>query len=234
MEQKLRDTNDVLSSKLKVIELLQTEISEKEKQILEQGTIIRKTTERLQITSEQLRMTQVNFSSMESQWKEQNVQLSDQIQKNEEKYLSETDEKSLTIQKLQGSVAEYEAMYNQVSAQLEKQGTVSVDVQRSSDETSRQEISEEIHVVKLKEELSSKEKEISQLKKKLEVSESSPGSPKKEKPDAKYMKYKAQATAKIKALEKQIEELKKVRKKVIFTFTINFSNVSNTVFLCRR
>ena len=231
MEQKLRDTNDVLSSKLKVIELLQTEISEKEKQILEQGTIIRTTTERLQITSEQLRMTQVNFSSMESQWKEQNVQLSDQIQKNEEKYLSETDEKSLTIQKLQGSVAEYEAMYNQVSAQLEKQGTVSADVQRSSDETSRQEISEEI--VKLKEELSSKENEISQLKRKLEVSESSSGNPKKEKPDAKYMKYKAQATAKIKTLEKQIEELKKVRKRSFFTLTVTLV-MSHTVFMCRR
>ena len=70
-EQKLKDTSEVLQSKVKVIGMLQAEIGTKEKELLEAGTKVKVTEEKLAMTSEQMKLMQESFVSTETAWKEE-------------------------------------------------------------------------------------------------------------------------------------------------------------------
>lgn len=60
-EQKLRETSEILQSKVKVIGVLQGEIGNKEKEILELGTKVKVSEERLAMTTEQMKLMQVGY-----------------------------------------------------------------------------------------------------------------------------------------------------------------------------
>ena len=117
MEQKLKDTNEVLEGKLKVIEVLQKESSQKEQELNENKEIQKSFKDKLQVMSEQMMLFQTNIADMESQWQEERKKYETKINDMVEKHEAELTEKELRIQSLTSSVSQLEAAYTQSSAQ---------------------------------------------------------------------------------------------------------------------
>ena len=212
VEQKAKDTQDVLNSKLKVIEVLQSEVGDKEKHLLEQGTTIKTLTDKFQVSQEQTEILQQNFVSMETQWKEEKDQLLEQLKSGQESYNSVVQDSTNQLQQLQAAVQQWEAAYNQVNSQLtaiqEQNGQVQADLETAKKSA---EAGQEHHkqLLASQADLETKSKTIDELHKKLEDMNA--------KASAKFTKFKAQSVAKVKALEKQLEEVQQVKHLNIFS-----------------
>lgn len=117
LEQKLKDTNEVLEGKIKVIEVLQKEVTAKDREI-EEGLHVQKNfKEKLQSTSEQLMLMQANIVDMEIQWKDEKKKLDTKIRDLIEKQELERTEKELTVQTMQGQLYQYQTAYTQAVTQ---------------------------------------------------------------------------------------------------------------------
>lgn len=117
LEQKLKDTNEVLEGKIKVIEVLQKEVTAKDREI-EEGLHVQKNfKEKLQTTSEQLMLMQANIVDMEIQWKDEKKKLDTKIRDLIEKQELERTEKELTVQTMQGQLYQYQTAYTQAVTQ---------------------------------------------------------------------------------------------------------------------
>lgn len=117
LEQKLKDTNEVLEGKIKVIEVLQKEVTAKDRDI-EEGLHVQKNfKEKLQTTSEQLMLMQANIVDMEIQWKDEKKKLDTKIRDLIEKQELERTEKELTVQTMQGQLYQYQTAYTQAVTQ---------------------------------------------------------------------------------------------------------------------
>lgn len=117
LEQKLKDTNEVLEGKIKVIEVLQKEVTAKDREI-EEGLHVQKNfKEKLQSTSEQLMLMQANIVDMEIQWKDEKKKLDAKIRDLIEKQELERTEKELTVQTMQGQLYQYQTAYTQAVTQ---------------------------------------------------------------------------------------------------------------------
>lgn len=117
LEQKLKDTNEVLEGKIKVIEVLQKEVTAKDRDI-EEGLHVQKNfKEKLQSTSEQLMLMQANIVDMEIQWKDEKKKLDAKIRDLIEKQELERTEKELTVQTMQGQLYQYQTAYTQAVTQ---------------------------------------------------------------------------------------------------------------------
>lgn len=233
LEQKVKDTNEVLEGKIQMIEVLQKENSEKEKQINESVDVQKNFKEKLQLTSEQLMLTQANLTDMELQWKEEKNKMNEKIRELMEKHDHELSEKDLQAHTIQSQLTQYQTLYSQAMEQYNKlqgrfQQTLSpggaVPVSQQQDSTSQivsAELKEKIN--KMENQLTEKDKLLSEIEKenanfkdKIKELEVEIGHKKEEggssggKSDPKMLKMKAQMTSKIKALEKEVEKLKKV------------------------
>lgn len=234
LEQKLKDTNEVLEGKIKVIEVLQKEKSAKEKQINESLDIQKSFKEKLQVTSEQLMLMQANLVDMEMQWKEEKNRLNEKIRDLIEKHDHEHSEKELQTHSMQSQLIQYQAAYAQAVEQYNKLqarfqqtltpgGAVPVSqLEGAANETDSKQSNEQISQLEMQ--INEKDKLLNELdtdntnlKQKLKDLENEIDSLKKEetsasggKSDPKMLKMKAQMTSKIKTLEKEIENLKQV------------------------
>ena len=269
-EQKLKDLHEVLEGKIQVIGILQTEMSEKDKKILEDRETLKMLKDKLQVTSEQLMLMQASFVDTESQWKYEKTKLESHYKNVIEKHETETSEKDLQLQMLQSSLAQYEAAYSQASIQygvlqeryqqaymqLQKLGGASAVA--SSEGSATKEISsdqdelqalrtlveqlkgeltkvsqkdpdkqsgvdpDEVEALKtlvsqLKSELSEKSAEIETLRAETETLRAATetlraaGGEGGDKTETKHLKMKAQMTSRIKSLEKELQQLRKVR-----------------------
>ena len=117
LEQKLKDTNEVLEGKIQVIEVLQKESSQKDRELNESREIQKSFKDRLQVTSEQMMLFQANIADLEAQWQEDKKKYETKISDIVEKYETELTEKEMKIQTLASSVSQLEAAYTQSSAQ---------------------------------------------------------------------------------------------------------------------
>ena len=276
LEQKLRDINGVLDSKVQVIEVLTNEVADKDHQLLDIGNTVKTLKEKLAVSSEQNLLQQQTFADHEMLWKEERSKLEIKLHTLAEKLEEEKGELNLQLHTLQMSLKQYEAAYSQAAMQynalqeryqqayLEVQtlksapsttGTPSDQSDPSIPSTDHSELLKQLKSEtelrkKLQDQISCQEEEISKLQMNRSFSEKvasdekastssnrqspeksavssksgsktsdkqksttdSPGS--KSTNDAKLLKVKAQYTAKIKALEKEVEELKKVRKNI--------------------
>lgn len=272
LEQKLKDTNEILEGKIKVIEILQTELSDKTKKMEESNATTKNFREKLQMTSEQMIMMQENFVDTETQWREERQKMEKKTQDVVEKHERELSEKASSVQTLQAGLAQYEAAYQQAAAQYNvlqeryqqayleverlRQGSTSVanhdapqqasppdnavQLQEKQDqlENIQRELTEATNTIQslksslsnsvpeaevaiqvnqqkakiddLEKEVTIKDQEIGVLKKSKEDSASAASSGAGGKGDTKMLKMKAQLTAKVKALQNEIKELKKV------------------------
>jgi chromosome segregation ATPase len=214
LEQKVKDTNEVLSSKVKVIEVLQGELGVKDKKICDLE-------EKLQVTAEQLTLLQENFVAMETQWKEEKHQLAARV-------TGDGRGSSADMQQLQAAVAQYENAYAQIVSQYQiLQAEYN---QLKADKSGESSLESEL--LSLREQVVEKSEKVSDLERRLEEGDAGGGSGGGEgKRDAKFIKYKAQATAKIKALEKQLAQMNKVSKVCHCLHILFFSNIfiHNTV-----
>lgn len=117
LEQKLKDTNEVLEGKIKVIEVLQKEVTAKDREIEEGFSVQKNFKEKLQTTSEQLMLMQANIVDMEIQWKDEKKKLDSKIRDLLEKQELERTEKELTVQTMQGQLYQYQTAYTQAVTQ---------------------------------------------------------------------------------------------------------------------
>lgn len=117
LEQKLKDTNEVLEGKIKVIEVLQKEVTAKDREIEESLHVQKNFKEKLQTTSEQLMLMQANIVDMEIQWKDEKKKLDAKIRDLIEKQELERTEKELTVQTMQGQLYQYQTAYTQAVTQ---------------------------------------------------------------------------------------------------------------------
>lgn len=117
LEQKLKDTNEVLEGKIKVIEVLQKEVTAKDREIEESLHVQKNFKEKLQSTSEQLMLMQANIVDMEIQWKDEKKKLDAKIRDLIEKQELERTEKELTVQTMQGQLYQYQTAYTQAVTQ---------------------------------------------------------------------------------------------------------------------
>ena len=234
LEQKLKDTNEVLEGKIKVIEVLQKEKSAKEKQINESLDIQKSFKEKLQVTSEQLMLMQANLVDMEMQWKEEKNRLNEKIRDLIEKHDHEHSEKELQTHSMHSQLIQYQAAYAQAVEQYNKLqarfqqtltpgGAVPVSqLEGAANETDSKQSNEQISQLEMQ--INEKDKLLNELdtdntnlKQKLKDLENEIDNLKKEetsasggKSDPKMLKMKAQMTSKIKALEKEMGKLKQV------------------------
>lgn len=266
MEQRIKDTNEVLDGKLKVIEVLQQEMKVKDKQIDEQNTLVKSLKERLQLTTEQNTHVQQSFAESEFQWKQEREKLQSNLKDLAEKHETEKGEKELQIVTMQTSLSQYEAAYTQAASQYNslqqrfeqlcvemeklKSGETTV-ISATPDHSMKSQQTEHLkqQIADLQQELAQKDSEISQIKTSFFKQSSSEHSDEVErlkgqladkdaqlkellekKPEAaasnkdtKFIKMKAQMTSKVKSLEKQLEELRKVRSFFSF-FSCSFRN----------
>ena len=245
MEQKVKDVNDALASKVKVIDMLQADIGTRDRSLMSKDAQIRNLSEKVEVTGEKVKLLQHTFASSESDWKKEKEALEAKVSELTA-VQSAVNENAAYVQQLQNSVRQYEAAYQQLAAQyntLHEQFTkVTVEgAQKASAPGTEQPMEQEVAKTKsgsskegvvgpedpelktesssklieeLRREVEEKEKRIRELEGKLEqaVTDSTSGNA-GVKADTKFIKYKSQATAKIKSLEKQIEELKQVSKK---------------------
>ena len=245
LEQKMKDTNDVLEGKIKVIEELHTVSLQKDRELEESKSIQKSFKDKLQSMSEQMMLSQANLVDMESHWQEQKKKYESKITEITEKHEHETTEKELQIQSLQYSSSQLESAYSQSTAQysalqeryhhLVSQGgagdaSTMAKAEPASGDGNNKDLESIKQLLKVKEQeieelichkqkseslgglLQEKEDEISKLKKSAEEKSKdgdSSGSGAKS-GDTKMLKMKAQLTAKVKTLEKEIAELRKV------------------------
>ena len=272
LEQKLKDTNEVLEGKIKVIEVLQKESSQKEKEVNESREIQKSFKDKLQEMSEQMMLFQANQVDLETQWLESRRKYEERIKDLVEKHETELTEKEVQIQNLKSSVTQMEGAYNQSLLQysvlqeryqqVSKPGSVipsskpesesigAVESEENQDITTDLKSKMETLQIALKEKereieelqclkqrsdslnsmliemekenqrlqqlLSTKEEEMVHSKKKSEETSAEPP-----KGDAKMLKMKAQLTSKVKSLEKEIAELKKVLILIVTSFELD-------------
>ena len=117
LELKLKETNEVLDGKIKVIENLQKESSQKDRELAESQEIQKSFKEKLQVMSEQMMLFQSNIADMESQWQQERTKYETKMNDMTEKHESELTEKELKIQNLASTVSQLEAAYSQASVQ---------------------------------------------------------------------------------------------------------------------
>lgn len=234
LEQRLKDLNEVLNGKIKVIEVIQKESTEKESKLTESYDIQKSFKEKLQVMSEQMMLFQANFVDMETQWRDDKKGLDAKIRTLVEKHEEELSEKDIQIHSLQTSLNNYETAYTKSLAQynalqsryhqtMKPGGAVALGAgseivppsipvetqqeftQLKADLEERAELLQmkEKEIEKLKSDLSSKDREMQESHKKSSSKTDSKG-------DAKMLKMKAQMTTKIKSLEKELEEFRKV------------------------
>ena len=209
MEQKVKDVNDVLDSKLKVIQMLQSDLGIKDKALADKDSDFKLMQEKLAVTSEQVRILQDTLTSTEAQWKKEKQTYEQLARETPAASRSSDADSSAHIEQLTASVKQYESAYQQLSAQ---HSALQQEYTRMSNSAAEQQ-SQPLDLQAVQEELKAKSDKIEVLEKQLSSAE--PGASAESasgggKPDAKFLKYKAQTTAKIKNLEKQIEQLKKV------------------------
>ncbi|ESO94726.1 hypothetical protein LOTGIDRAFT_160959 [Lottia gigantea] len=218
MEQKIKDSNEVLEGKIKVVEIMQSEMTGKDEELRKNREALRNLKDKLQVTSEQLLLIQANFVEMEAQWRDEKSKLETKVKSLVEKHETEVSEKDLQMQSLQMSLTQYESVYVQASVQYSSlqeryQQTfnelqkVKEGNQPSSVQTSLSSSVSEIQELRtinecLKTEIALKTDELEILKK------STVEDTKSEKSEAKMLKMKAQMTSKIKTLEKELEGLR--------------------------
>jgi chromosome segregation ATPase len=272
LEQKLKDTNEVLEGKIKVIEVLQKESSQKEKDLEESREIQKSFKEKLQQMSEQMMLFQANLVDMESQWQVERKKYEHKISELVEKHEQESTEKDIQIQSLKSSADQLEGAYNQSVTQYsalqeryhqlattgargettDKPGDIhkggggdseNIETLQAMMKEKDQQL-EELECLKQKSEsltqmfrekqeesekyrqrLEDKEKELEVLQK--GATEDSGATSKGG--DTKMLKMKAQLTAKVKSLEKEIAQLKKVcslyEKNKVYLICVYYSNV---------
>lgn len=221
MEQKVKDVNEILAGKVKVIELLQGDLTSKEKSLIEKTSQMKTMSEKLESALQEMKQLQSRLRNSEQTWKQERENYEAKIHELANSQ-SDASQSAAYIQQLQASVKQYETAYQQISQQytsLHEQYTkLAVDkesVQKLSPPESQQS-SESVDIEKLKQELANKDERIRELESIVAKSAGSAAEGTSggavSKVDAKFMKYKAQATAKIKTLEKKIEELNQVRR----------------------
>ena len=71
MEQKVKDITEVLDSKNQVIQILQKEMADKESRLNEQTISLKSISEKYEVTTEQLKLTQESVLIAEARLKEQ-------------------------------------------------------------------------------------------------------------------------------------------------------------------
>lgn len=246
LEQKMKDTNEVLEGKIKVIEMLQKECAQKDTELRESKELQRTFKDKLQQMSEQTMLLQTNLNDMESQCQEERRKHESKISELVEKHENECTEKDIQIQNLKSAADQLEGAYNQSLAQysalqerydqvIKPGGAVlafneDIKAPASGKAESDAGVIERLHeqlaeVESLKQRTESltellqvKEKEIEKYHQQLEDKEqelqklqtgqeeqttSSKGG------DTKLLKVKAQLTAKVKNLEKELDQLRK-------------------------
>lgn len=240
LEQKLKDINEVLDGKIKVIEVLQKDVSEKDKQLAESHDIQKSFKEKLQVTSEQMMLMNANMVDMEMQWKDEKKKLDEKIRGLIEKHETENTEKDLNIHTLYSQLQQYQNAYSQAAIHynnlqerfqhmLKPGGAVPATPEQAPlvtlPSTLENDSSNQL-IAELKERLKEKDKELvdmenykkqyEQLQVQLaekEVAEAAKKPSEEEttgKSETKMLKMKAQLTSKIKALEKELDQLRKV------------------------
>lgn len=245
LEQRVKDTNEVLDGKIKVIEMLQKDASQKDKDLEESIEIQKNFREKLQNMSEQMMLSQASLADMESHWKEEKQKYESKIAELVEKHEHETTEKEMQIQSLKSSSSQLEVAYSQSAAQYSSlqeryhhlvsqggAGDATDSVKTKSDETSDRISDQNVDMLKshlkardqeieelicfkqkcdsLSEMLREKQDENEKLKKELDGDKGAETSDSGKSSGAKMLKMKAQLTARVKALEKELIDLKKV------------------------
>lgn len=198
MDQKVKDTTEVLESKTKVIRVLQGEIAEKERVMLEQTSEIRTVKEKYDMTVEQMRLMQETFVSLETQWKGEKEKMEIESKQTSEAVTQEVGVKQAQMAQLQAGLEQYQTAYAQTSAAYLQLQAQCEQLQAAS----LQNTATEEQITQLKAQLQEKSSKAEQLEESSQEAYS--------KADTKHIKYKAMATAKIKKLEKQLKELKEV------------------------
>ena len=206
MDEKVRDTNEALSSKVKVIEMLQREMAEKEKEILEKGTSIKNLNEKLAMTAEQMTLMQENFVALETEWKEEKLKLEAESKEVTEGHEVTMMAKLAEIERLQETLTHFQTVYTETSSQCNtlQEQYHSVQSKLQELEQSQHAQGEQSHtdITELQANLDKKQHELDELNEKTKASLT--------KQEAKFTKMKAAATAKVKKLEKQLQEMKEV------------------------
>lgn len=184
MEQKLLDASDLISTKTKHSEQLEVEAEARHKALLE-------TRETLTQTVNELESVKRSFIEEEEKWKTERLQLVEAERDHEEENRRQ-ENAALGLDELKAS-------YNSLSAEFqllqENHSAVVKELEASKME-------KEMEFVRIQEELCLRDKQVEELREKLDQATTTP--------DSKFSKFKALAGSKIKALEKQLEELKQV------------------------
>ena len=232
LERRCQEAEEILSGKVRVLEMLQTEIGEKEKHLLEQGTTIKSLTEKLKTYQDQLQTLQGDIASREESWKNERAGLEGQIGEMREKHETELSEKQSAVTALQTGLQQYETAYNQAATQysqvMENHNKIQSELEetRAELDQSRTEL-EQTRTIQLEQGkalIEEKEAEIERLQQQLKDKEEEVNVKAAEveemntKAEAKLLKLKTQAKAKIKALEEDMEELKKVLHALIYSY----------------
>ncbi|CAL1543522.1 unnamed protein product [Lymnaea stagnalis] len=222
LENKLKDTNDVLDGKLKVISVLQKENADKDKELSDSRDTQRLLKEKLQMSSEQMMILQASFVDMETQWKDEKLRLENKLKDTVEKHETELSEKELQLQTLQSTLAQYQTAYTQASIQYGRlqehyQQALAghVDPEHVKEMSAAASKDKNPDIDRLKKQLEEATLTIDKLSAQVKELETNPRVTSQQtadeggaKSDTKLLKVKAQMTNKIKALEKQLQELK--------------------------
>ncbi len=209
LEQQLQDANAALESKIQTIESLQNGIVGKDKDILELQEATQMLKDKLAASCEQLASVQENCTQMEAQLHVTKRELSERQESGDTAaHTSGSAASAAEMAQLQAAVAHYQAAYAQLQSQhASLQERLNTKPRAMDGASSTPDLELIASKEKLQQELDRSLVRITDLEKQLGESSGTTGA---SKPDAKFMKYKAQATSKIKTLEKKIEELKQV------------------------
>lgn len=184
MEKKLLDASDLISTKTKQSEQLQVEVEERDKALLE-------TRKSLTQTIKELELVKRSFIEEEEKWKTEKLRLVDTEKVHEEE--------SRQRENAALGLSELKASYNSLSTEFQVLQQNHSAVIKELEAAKRE---QEMDFVRTQEELCLRDKQIEELREKLNQAAATP--------DSKFAKFKALAGSKIKALEKQVEELKQV------------------------
>ena len=210
MEQKLKDINEVLHSKEKVIEVLQAEMSQKERNLSETGVTSKTLQEKLQMTSEQMQLMQENFVTMETEWREEKESLEKRLREEVENHESESSEKSGQIQQLQVALQQYEGAYQQVAAQY---NTVQEQYQQQHAELEKTRTEKDAHDSASLAQQEEGNKQIQALQQQLEEQQHRLEELTRTSEETKqeHLAAQAQDRTRIETLEGELQELRQVR-----------------------
>lgn len=232
MQQKVDDVTAVLDSKLKVIQMLQGDVTARDKSLAERATNAKLLEEKLSVTSEQVKILQTTLMTSETQWSKEREAYENMMRDSSAKPASSgaaaADPSSAPsaayVEQLTQSVKQYEGAYQQLSTQyaalhaeysrvtavqerIVTQPLTAAAAPPAADSTGDDDVQQ------LRAQLQEQTTAVKRLESELEQAKqgcATGGATVVEKADTKFLKYKAQTTAKIKNLEKQIEQLKKV------------------------